>query len=118
MDFTQNYYVVGVAVVDPGVHVCGLGVLVLVLGTRHAMLCGDGQIGIADLCLVLVLVLGTRRAMLCGGGGQIGIADLCLVLSQTSQMLGFSHNLALVAMECQDREEKLQVAFFHQVSTE
>ena len=37
---------------------------------------------------------------------------------QTSQMLGFSHNLALVAMECQNREEKLQVAFFHQVSTE
>ena len=34
---------------------------------------------------------------------------------QTSKMLGFSHNLALVAMDCPEREETLQVAFFHQV---
>ena len=27
---------------------------------------------------------------------------------QTSKMLGFLHNLALVPMECPDREEKLQ----------
>ena len=34
---------------------------------------------------------------------------------QTSAMLGFSHNLALVALQCQDTDQPM-VAVYHQVT--
>ena len=35
-------------------------------------------------------------------------------LWQTSKMLGFSHNIALVGLQCEDREEEWNIMVMHQ----